>query len=189
MTDDFTKTLRAVVERLDALGISYMLVGSIAALAHGRSRTTHDLDLVVEATLEQLEQLVASLPADRFYASREAALQALREQTMFNVIDVETGWKVDLVPKKRRPFSASEFARRRRLDVLGLGVFVASIEDTIISKLEWAKLAGGSARQLEDAAELIASHEAMDFEYIERWVTELALEREWQAARAQAAPP
>jgi hypothetical protein len=49
MTDELTDTLREIVARLEALGIGYMLVGSVAALAHGRSCSTQDFDLVIEA--------------------------------------------------------------------------------------------------------------------------------------------
>lgn len=47
MSDDLAATLRAIIERLSALGVEYMLVGSVAALAYGRSRATQDFDLVV----------------------------------------------------------------------------------------------------------------------------------------------
>lgn len=46
-----------------------MLVGSMAALAHGRSRSTQDFDVVIDADLPTLRALVRSLPDDRFYAS------------------------------------------------------------------------------------------------------------------------
>jgi len=106
---------------------------------------------------------------------------------MFNVVDLETGWKIDIVPRKRRDFSVTEFARRTELLLLGMQVFVASVEDTLVAKLEWAKLGGGSARQLEDVRELVAvAGERLDTEYVERWVRELGLEAEWRAVRTSA---
>jgi len=182
VTDDLVSTLRAIVDRLNQLGIPYMVVGSVAALAHGRSRATQDFDLVVDVDATGLRALVASLPVERFYVSEEAALDALRRKTMFNVIDLDSGWKVDLVVRKGREFSRTEFARRLELDLLGLRVFVATLEDTIIAKLEWAKLGGGSARQLEDVRELLAlAGGRLDTAYVERWVEELGLEPEWRA--------
>ena len=44
MTDELTDTLREIVSRLEARGIPYMLVGSVAALAYGRTRSTQDFD-------------------------------------------------------------------------------------------------------------------------------------------------
>ena len=49
---------------------------------------------------------------DDFYASLDAARQAVRLRTMFNVIHFDTGFKVDLVIKKARPFSDLELQRR-----------------------------------------------------------------------------
>ena len=180
MTDDPYATLRAIVERLESTGIPYMIVGSIAALVHGRSRATQDFDVVAELDVTRLRAFLESLPAERFYVSEEAALDALRRETLFNVIDLETGWKVDVVPRKRREFSRAEFARRRELLLEGVFVVVASLEDTLIAKLEWSKFAGGSARQLEDAAELLRlAGQALDRVYVEHWVTELGLRDEW----------
>ncbi|MFT4979559.1 MAG: hypothetical protein ACI8S6_005470 [Myxococcota bacterium] len=64
-----------------------------------------------------------------------------------NIIDMETGWKVDLTVCKRRPSSKTEFDRRRSEAVLGVALMVCSPEDSILSKLEWAKKSGGSERQ------------------------------------------
>lgn len=68
----------------------------------------------------------------------------------------------------------------------GLRLSVATAEDTVISKLEWAK-EGESQRQVEDAAGILrvqADH--LDTAYIERWVRELGLSEQWVAAKAQA---
>jgi len=157
-----------------------MVVGSIAALVHGRSRATQDFDVVVELDPARLKALLASLPEGRFYFSEAAALDALRRESLFNVIDNETGWKVDVVPRKRREFSRVEFERRRELTFSGFKVVVASIEDTLIAKLEWSKIAGGSARQLEDARELVRiGGAALDRAYLEHWISELGLEQAW----------
>jgi len=44
VTDDLGSTLGTVVELLERLDLRYMVVGSIAALAHGLSRATQDFD-------------------------------------------------------------------------------------------------------------------------------------------------
>lgn len=180
MTDELTDTLREIVSRLEARGIPYMLVGSVAALAHGRSRSTQDFDVVIEVGAPTLRALVRSLPEERFYVAEEAAMEALERESLFNVIDLVTGWKVDLIPRKQRSFSATEFARRTRLEVLGVEMFVATLEDTVIAKLEWAQAGGGSQRQLEDVRELLElGGEKLDRAYVERWVTALGLETMW----------
>lgn len=133
MTDELAETLREIVARLESQGIPYMLVGSMAALAYGRDRSTKDLDVVLEAGPSALRALVRSLPEERFYASEDAAMEALRYESQFNVIDMVTGWKVDLIPRKRRAFSEAEFARRSQLEVMGVSTYVASVEDVIVA--------------------------------------------------------
>jgi hypothetical protein len=182
MTDELNDTLREIVARLESCGIAYMLVGSVAALAYGHSRSTRDFDMVIEVRASTLRKFVRSLPDARFYVAEEAAMEALEHETLFNVIDMGTGWKVDLIPRKARPFSEVEFARRTRIHVLGSPMFVASLEDVIVAKLEWAK-AGGSERQLEDVRELLRlGAERIDRAHVEHWVDALGLREEWDAA-------
>ena len=101
---------------------------------------------------------------------------------MFKVIDLASGWKIDLILRKNRPFSRDEFARRMKMTVLGVPVFVASPEDTIVAKLEWSKLSGGSQRQRRDVAGIVATvGVALDRAYLERWVRDLDLTEEWAA--------
>ena len=168
-------TLERVVERLRAAGIPHMLAGSFASTYHGTPRTTQDIDLVIDPTPDGLERFVASLSPDEFYVS-----------TQFNVIDVLTGWKVDLIVRRDRPFSAEEFRRRRPAHLPDTAVDVASAEDTIIAKLEWAHL-GESEPQLRDVAGIIAVQaDSLDREYILRWVRELDLVELWRRALALA---
>jgi len=97
-----------------------------------------------------------------------------------NVIDVETGWKVDLVCRRSGDFARSEFARRRSADILGVRVFVASAEDTILAKLVWARDAG-SERQVEDALGIVqACGDDLDRAYVERWAQRLGVEALWR---------
>jgi hypothetical protein len=56
---------------------------------------------------------------------------------------------------------------------------VASAEDVIIAKLEWA-LAGESERQLRDVAAILAvSGDRLDHGYLERWIDALGLGEVW----------
>jgi hypothetical protein len=99
--------LRRVAGRLDAAGIPHIVVGSFASSYHGVPRSTHDLDIVIDPTLESLGVFIASLPPNAYYADLDMALDALRRRSQFNVIDLGTGWKVDLIVRKNRPFSVA----------------------------------------------------------------------------------
>jgi hypothetical protein len=178
-----------VVHALDAAGIPYMLTGSFASAYHATPRATQDIDLVIAPTREQLARLERAFPASAYYYDADAAMEALEHESMFNVIDLETGWKIDLIVRKSREFSRTEFARRQRVTFEGLDLYVASAEDVLLSKLEWARL-GDSARQLEDAAGLLRRRESeLDRSYLEHWVEQLGLRKQWEAARRLALGP
>lgn len=143
--------LERIVGRLDDAGIPYMVVGSLASSFHGHPRTTQDIDVVVDPSPETLQRLVTDFEAEGLYVEADAAADALRERTQFNVIDPESGWKLDLIIRRDRPFSTGELGRRLPAELLGTKAFVATAEDTIIAKLEWAR-SGESERQLRDVS-------------------------------------
>jgi hypothetical protein len=97
-----------------------------------------------------------------------------------------TGWKIDMIIRKSRPFSEEEFRRRTLVNLQGRPLFVASAEDVVVSKLEWAKLAQ-SERHIEDVAGILRMRwDSLDRAYLERWVLELRIEAEWNDARRAA---
>ena len=179
IVDTFFSRLVAAIEQV---GVPYMITGSFASSAHGVVRGTQDIDVIIAPTAEQLQGLVAQFPDDRYYADAFDALDALQHRSQFNIIDFASTWKADLIIRKERPFSRVEFDRRRRHVIAGINVFVATPEDVVLAKLEWAKM-GESDRQIEDAAGVIATQgQQLDRVYVERWVRELGLELQWQRA-------
>jgi len=177
------EVLGRITTQLEKCGIAYMLVGSFASSFHGALRSTHDIDFVIEATPDQLGSLVAALQVQGHYAELDAAMDALRHESLFNVIDTATGWKIDLIFRKSRAFDQEEFRRRRPAKLFDTQLFVASAEDVIISKLEWAKL-GGSQRQIEDVAKVLeVQWTTLDKNYLSKWVRELQLQEQWSTAK------
>lgn len=158
-----------------------MLTGSFAAAVHGAGRATMDIDFVIDPDGNSLDAFAARMLASGRYVSLEAAREALATRTMFNVVDVETGWKVDLIIRKNRAFSVAEFSRRSELALGSILLPVASVEDLILAKLEWAKL-GGSRRQLDDVRELLlVSGRQLDLAYVESWLDPLGISSLWRS--------
>jgi len=171
---------------LEAAGVPYMVTGSFVSAVHGVPRATHDIDVVIAPTEEQLGALVREFSESGYYAELEDAQQALHHQTQFNVIDQNSIWKIDFIFRKDRPFSRAEFDRRRLTEILGVRVYAATPEDLLIAKLEWAKM-GESERQIRDAAGIISIQgPRLDIPYVETWVAALDLESQWRAARDHA---
>jgi hypothetical protein len=180
------EVFRRVTSALDQAGISHMLTGSFAGAYYGAQRATQDIDLVIEATAGQLRTFVQSLPRDEYYAELDAALEAHERESLFNIIDLKTGWKVDLIIRKSRAFSREEFRRRLPVNLEGSHLYAASAEDVVIAKLEWSKL-GQSKRQIQDVAAILRMRgESLDHSYLDKWIRELHLEEQWDDARHSA---
>jgi len=182
-----TAFLRQVIETLDEAGVPYMLTGSLASAYYAVPRATQDLDVVIATEEPGIDQVVQGLENIGWYVDGEAALEAHRTRGQFNAIDPSSGWKVDFIVRKDRPYSRIEFDRRRRVSLLDLEVSIASLEDILIAKLEWSRL-GDSALQRQDVVQLLdRAWERLDRAYVEKWVAELGLTSEWENAREKVA--
>ncbi len=175
-----------ITSALEHTGIAYMLSGSFASAYYGAARSTQDIDVVIHATSEQLCSFIGKLPVSEYYADLESALEAHQRQSLFNVIDQATGWKIDFIIRKSRPYSQEEFRRRQRATLHGVALYMTTAEDAVISKLEWAKLAQ-SRRQIEDVTAILRVRwDALDHSYLEQWIGELGLTKEWGEAQRAA---
>ncbi len=177
--------LRKVAEILDEAGVPYMLTGSLASAYYAVPRATQDLDVVIAAEAPGIERVVQGLLSAGCYVDRDAALEAGRTHGQFNAIDPESGWKIDLIVRRDRTYSRTEFERRERVSLLGVEVAVASLEDVLIAKLEWSRL-GDSALQRDVVQLLERTWEQLDQSYLKKWITELGLQSEWDEVRMQA---
>lgn len=149
-----------------------MLTGSFAMHFYATPRMTRDIDIVIELNEGAAKSLCSALGAE-FYADDQMAVQAVRDNSMFNVIFQNAALKVDFVMRKRTEYGKEAFSRKRHMDILGHKVMVSTAEDLILSKLDWAK-ESESEMQLRDVANLLKVRE-LDTDYIEVWVKKLEL--------------
>jgi hypothetical protein len=177
--------LRLMTGLLEQAGIPYMIAGSVSSSFYGKPRSTQDVDIVIDPDSENFDRFIHLL-GPQFYVSQPAALDALQARGMFNIIDTVSGWKVDMILRKARPFSQEEFTRRRPAELMGVTTWVLSPEDSILSKLEWTR-GRESITQLQDAIHvLITQWDTLDFDYLHRWAQELDIAKELDALIEQA---
>lgn len=150
-----------------------MVTGSLASAYHGEPRATRDIDVVIAPDVDAIERLVAAFPSNRFYVGDAAG--AVRRRDMFNIVDTRSGWKVDLIVRKDRPFSEAEFERRLPAVLAGVATHVTTPEDAILSKLEWQSVSPSDTQRADVVAMLMANADALDHGYLRRWATELAV--------------
>lgn len=159
--------------RLEAAGIPYMVTGSIAANFYATPRMTRDIDLVVELREGDVERVMA-LFQEEYYIDRDMVKQAVRTQSMFNMIHNALVVKIDCVVRKGSEYRREEFSRRRTVIVDDLPVTIVAPEDLILSKLEWAK-ESYSQMQLDDVRNLLRSVRILDRAYLDWWAERLGL--------------
>ena len=177
--------LGRLIKKLDEQNIPYMLSGSVSSSLHGQPRATNDADIVIAPAEEQLIAFLKSL-GDDYYVNPDAARDAFKSNSVFNVIDIPNSWKADLIIRKNRPFSREEFQRRQKANIMGLDAWVVSPEDVILSKLEWAKNSK-SSQQLQDALGVAAvQYDHLDRDYLYKWAKELQVESSLEELLKQA---
>jgi predicted nucleotidyltransferase len=123
--------LQDVFKSFQRHDVRYVVIGGVASVLHGVPRATFDLDILIEASTENAEQLLAALIDAGFGTAAMTNAQDVvaHEITVFNDrvrIDVQT----------RTPGLSFQDAWRRRKTVTyeGQDFFIVSKEDLIASK-------------------------------------------------------
>lgn len=179
--------LKTVIQKLEAESIDYMLTGSFVSSLQGEPRLTHDIDIVVALSRSEVKKISTTFTSPRYYLDEKSIIDALAMNSMFNVLDVEEGDKIDFWILTNDPFDTSRFARKYIEEVFGMRLKISTPEDTIIAKLRWSKLSGGSEKQFGDALRVFeVQREKLDLQYIEKWVRQLMLEELWKHLQAAA---
>jgi len=177
--------LERLIKKLDEQNIPYMLSGSISSSLHGQPRATNGADIVIAPAEEQLIAFLKSL-GDDYYVNPDAARDAFKSNSVFNVIDIQNSWKADLIIRKNRPFSREEFQRRQKANIMGLDAWVVSPEDVILSKLEWAKNSKSSQQFQNALGVATVQYERLDRDYMYKWAKELQVESSLERLLKQA---
>jgi hypothetical protein len=182
--------LKLVVRQLEAAGIDYMITGSVASSLQGEPRATHDIDVVVAIRAPAAAAgLKAAFPEPDFYLDELAVRDAIDARGMFNLIDVHEGDKVDFWLLTEDAFDRARFDRRYVEQFEDARLMVSRPEDTILMKLRWAAMLGGSEKQFVDALRVYeVQHGRLDESYLDRWAGTLELTDAIGRLRAEAHP-
>lgn len=173
--------LKKAIQSLEQSGIPYMITGSVVSSLQGEPRSTHDIDIVIAIQRSKAHKLAKNFTPPNFYLDEDSILEAISGQNMFNLIDINTGDKVDFWILTDEPFDLSRFSRRITEEFMGLKMQVSSPEDTILAKLRWAKLSGGSEKQFIDALRVYeVQYSKLDMDYLKQWVRKLDVESLWK---------
>jgi hypothetical protein len=170
------KLLKKVFRVLSGAGIEYMLSGSLASSLQGEPRSTHDIDIVISMGFKDIPVLMRAFPPPNYYLDEASIRESIEKKGMFNLLDINTGDKVDFWMLTDEPFDRSRFQRKNVEYLMGMGFAVSSPEDTILMKLKWAELSGRSEKQFTDALRVYeVQFGKLDLEYLRTWAEELRI--------------
>lgn len=158
--------------KLEQAGMPYMLTGSMAMNLYATPRMTRDMDFVVAIAPAMTPKLPSLFPEDQYYLSQTAAEEAVNLSSCFNIIHLDSMLKIDIMVRKNQEYRLLEFSRRQKHEMMGSTIWVASKEDLILSKLDWAR-DSHSSRQLEDVKNLLST--GYDTTYLHEWAKKLQL--------------
>ena len=136
-----------------------------------------DIDLLAAMKREQSTELVSILGPE-FYADEQAIRRAIEANRHFNLIHIETGFKVDVFIASASGFDEKQLERRQLVVVTNepeRKAYVATPEDTIIAKLNWYRLGNEiSDRQWQDVMGIIkVQGDRLDLIYLKQWAKSL----------------
>lgn len=172
--------MKPVRESFERLGVVYAVGGAVAGIAHGYTRFTMDIDIVADLRLEHIAAFVEDLEVANFFVDEWMIRDAIRWKRSFNVLNENTGVKLDVFISKGRPFDQQLLARRE-MGYLGSdpepAFEVESAEDYVLSKLSWYRQGGdASDRQWNDILSVLKVQSfSLDTRYMEKWAPELGV--------------
>ena len=176
MLANVLQATRLVADVFEKLGVRYVVCGSLASSAHGMVRTTMDADLIADLRQEHVLMFVELLK-DSFYIDDEMIRSAIEHRRSFNIIHLESMFKVDIFTPQQRIFDQNQLSRRQEIQ-LGeeqINLFILSPEDVVLAKLEWYRLGGEvSDQQWRDIlGVLIIKQDQLDHQYMQQMADQM----------------
>jgi len=153
--ETFGSVLDRVGQALDAGRIEHLVIGGIASAALGRSRQSHDVDVLVSP--RDAERLLELLSDDGFLTDRtfpEWLYKATSDGVLVDVIFCAGGTMY---------LDAEMIERSREIEFMGRKLRVASAEDLLVSKV--ASHTESAARYWHDALSLVSATD-LDWDYL-----------------------
>jgi hypothetical protein len=171
------------------LGIPWVLGGSMASSIHGMVRFNCNADITAEPFPGKEAQLASAFGAD-YYLSLPAVQKAVQQRSSFNIINMSTGFKVDVFIRKDRPFEQSAMSRRLTVDLPeapGEPLSLYTAEDVILFKLWWYRLGQESPHQQWTDVQGVLKVQAgkLNQTYLDHWAADLGVRDLLQRARQE----
>ncbi len=164
-TDDI---VFAVIDYLNEHQLPYMLVGSLATNFYCVPRSTQDGDIVVQGNPVQVASgLIKEHSNIHFDPQLSFESVTATQKVVLQSDGLE--FEIELFELGADEHDQERFSRRRRVETMDRLVWMASLEDMIITKLRWSQHIGRE-KDISDARNLIGvQRDRVDWPYVELW--------------------
>lgn len=164
-TDDI---VYAVIDYLNEHEVPYMLVGSLATNFYCVPRSTEDGDVVVQTSVTELAQRIRQADSSIKF-DPQISFESVTATRKIVLRTSEHSFEIELFQLSDDDHDLARFGRRIQAATLGRNVWIASLEDMIVTKLRWS-LHVGREKDISDVRNLIGvQREIVDWPYVESW--------------------
>ena len=168
---DVIEELSSLIAHLENNNIDYIISGSLAMNSYMIPRFTRDVDIVIDLKKESLNNFFPHFKSNFYLHENDTKVQ-VEKRGFFNALSLITGYKYDFIVQKNLEYEKLKFERKKRLSIFEVEAWVISLEDLIISKLNWMQ-DSESTIQRNDICALL--EESPYLSYIRSWIKKLHL--------------
>ena len=180
--------LRRLYRSLAATGLPHFVGGSVGASFYGEPRSTHDIDIVLQATPGDAERIASAYSKDEFYVPPPSVLRAELARPRdghFNVVDYKSGLKADLYVAGNDPLIAYGMAHAVDEVLEGVPIRVAPATYVVAMKLRYYGM-NHQDKHLRDIRSILAIHPtSVDMNEVQRWASQFGASDAWERCRAR----
>jgi hypothetical protein len=164
-TDDI---VLAVIDYLNAHTVPYMLVGSLATNIYCVPRSTEDGDVVIQSSVAEIARHI-SQAVEGIHFNPQLSFESVTATRKVVLRTKSHAFEVELFQLTDDDHDRMRFSRRIQMQTMDRQVWVASLEDMIVTKLRWSQHAGRE-KDISDARNLMGVQcDRIDWPYVESW--------------------
>lgn len=160
----FQKLISRIAKELDKSNLPYMIIGGYAVLYYGEPRVTRDIDITLGVGIERQNDVLKIPETLGLKILVDDPSSFIKEYMVLPVLEESSGIKIDFI-FSFTPYEQEAIKRAKEVDIEGVKVRIASVEDLMIHKIF-----AGRPRDIEDVKNILLKKKSFDKGYITKWL-------------------
>jgi len=174
------KLIKKIAQHLDRQNIPYMIIGGQAVLVYGRPRLTRDIDITLGVDTDKFALIEGVCEKLKLKTLVENPQDFARDTKVLPTEEPDSRVRVDFI-FSFTPYEAQAIKTAKQVLIDDYPVRFASCEDVIIHKM----VAGRAVDEEDVKSILVKNRDIIDFEYIDRWLSEFGKIAEHKGIKAR----